>query len=179
MKILKLYAAIGSIILMGNNVMAQKCKFEINKMDAISGKEIKATKPVFCDKDQYNELRFVKEGDLFYIYNKFFCTNERREIVKKGQEFVLKLVSGELITFSALEETRGGDHIVNSAASGASLFTKWDVKCIITKEQLTKLSNSAAIAISTLPFSKYQGNSLEIKEKKGKEIAESAACILQ
>lgn len=170
MKTLKLTIVLASFILSGNTALAQKCKFEVDKKDAISGKEIKATKAVFCDKGQYNEVRFIKEGDAFYIYNKFFCSNESNEIVKKGQEFILKLANGDLITISALEDVKGGDHITSSS-SGAFLFTKWDVKCVITKEQLFKLATSYVVAISTTSYSKYQGNALEIKEKADKTLS--------
>ncbi len=172
MKIFKLTIVLASFILLGNTAVAQKCKLKVDKKDAISGKELKETKFVFVT--DFNTLRFQKEGDQFYIYNHFHIWGENNNVVKKGQEFSLKLSNGELFKILVEEEVVG-----NTTVTGNLVITRWDTRCPISKEQIISISKNAPTGLSTLNFSLGKGSSIEIKEKAGKTLSEYAMCLIQ
>lgn len=157
---------------------SQKCKYTINKKDALTGKEVKETYYLDVGSNIANGtfywLHFLKQSDdTYYIFYKFGVYGQVFNVVPKNQEFKLKLANGNIVTFQSLNE-------VNPVTGGSTnIVTDWEMKCSISKEDLLLISTNKPVALSTLDFSKNKGVSVDFSNNEANYVSKYASCILQ
>jgi hypothetical protein len=156
-----------------HNTFSQKCNYDVNKKDEISGKEIKTIKHKL-KRGLFVEL---EKNDTTYIFR--FIGNYNGAIKKpfgKGYELDLKLLDSNLIKLYTNKEviptskTASGYNTVN-------IISDYTLNCFISKSQLNQLSKSNIDAF----YLKIGGKdfTIYVPQENSEEIKTSAKCILK
>ena len=156
------------------SLSAQKCKYDYNKADPITGEATKGNSFSvwsFMGMSGWS-LGFNKIGDTYYTGMFLRCSGNVREFIKKGDPITLKLSNGEVITINAQDE-----FLPVAQATQNGVVTTYNGKYNIDETILQKIAASAPTFIRMTIESKVYER--EISAKDGKKASEAARCILQ
>lgn len=157
------------------SLSAQKCKYDYNRTDPITGE---ATKGNTCTIQVYGmgfpiwQIGLNKAGDSYYLGNLYRVVGNVREIVQKGDQIMIKLSNGEIVTLVAQDE-----FLPVAKTSGGGVYTEYLAKYSIDATTLQKIADNQPTYIRMTISSKVYEK--EISTKDGKSFAKHAACILQ
>jgi hypothetical protein len=157
------------MILTGTLAYGQKCKYEYQKTDELSGKTSKA---IIFELSSIVTLR-VKEVDKNYFFDViiFDIINGGSEM-KQGDSLVLKLSTGEIISLYTDKSIRSNLHL-----DGFIPAIQFENALTLNQELLEKLSkipiHFARVTINDRPYDDV------LKEKDAKKLLDVFRCILQ
>jgi len=149
---------------------AQKCKFDYNRTDPITGESAKGN--TFTISALGWKMGFNKLGDTYHLGMFIRLNGNIREIIQKGDPIVFKLSNGEVVTISALEE-----FLPAAQATQNGIITVYQGKYDIDAATIQKMAENPPTFVRMNIESKVYEK--EISAKAGKQIAQAAACILQ
>ncbi|MEG1556487.1 MAG: hypothetical protein RR356_07165 [Bacteroidales bacterium] len=155
---------------------AQKCKYEYEKVDEISGKVSKAIVNTFAD----DMVLIFKNTDGVYSIDIKIIVGLGSDFsvlsnfpIHKGDSLVFKLSNNELITFYANKDvipTSGQNSLV-------SIYLLYDDVYSISKEELTKLSTGEIIYLRQ--FIGKSEFSAKPKSKENIKFQQAINCLMQ
>lgn len=157
-----------------SQVYAQKCKYEYQKTDELTGKTSKA---ILYEVSDELTLRFKENAGAYscdmLIY--FKATSETvgfaNPFVEKGDSIAFKLNTGEIICLYAEKQIKP-----SVQQKTFSVYFLYDSAFPISRDLLEKLSGSTVTYIrSYLDKKIYDGR---LKEKSSKKLQETIKCIL-
>jgi hypothetical protein len=153
---------------------AQKCRYDYDKKDPISGEETKGSSfAVSSFMGMANwKMGVNKIGNTYYIGNLLNVSGNVREMIKKGETVVFKLSNGEIVTLYAQD-----DFLPVQQATQNGVYTQFTSKYNIDAETLQKMAENMPTFIRLNAESKVYEK--EIPAKLGKQISQAAKCILQ
>jgi hypothetical protein len=152
------------------HLSAQKCKFDYNKTDPFSGEATKGISFNIKPKELYfGIMGFSKAGNIYHfeLINTTF-QGDLRIIIQKGDQILLKLSNGEMITLISKDEIKPNALIFTTQYKGL-----YDIDA----ESLQKIAENPPTFIRIHIGSKVYNE--EFSSGIGKKIAQAAACILQ
>jgi len=159
------------------HLSAQKCKFDYNKKDPITGEATKgntftistggggftAAPPV--------KMGFNKAGDTYSAGMFIRYYGNMRDIIQKGDPLVFKLSNGDVVTLTALEE------YLPTAYASQVVVSVYQAQYSIDVPTLQKIAENPPIFLRiNIGNMRYEK---EISSNVGKQISQAAACILQ
>ena len=149
---------------------AQKCKFDYNKTDPITGEATKGNK---FEVNGSWDMGFNKIGETYYISMEYDTRGELKDILQVNDPIVIKLSNGEIITLTAQEECPPSYQMLWAAG----WYTYWKGKYSIDASSIKQIAeNLPVFARMNIGNKVYEQ---QISDKVGKKISQAAACILQ
>ena len=154
-------------------ISAQKCKYDYEKKDPITGEATKGSVQTI------QPGRFVplwqigihKIGDAYFVSNLYRCLGVAQDILKKGDQIIFKLSNGEIVALIAQDEC------LPIAKTPGEILTEYLSKYNIDAAILQKIANNPPTYVRLNIERKVYEK--EIPAKDGKKVAQAAACILQ
>jgi len=178
MKSIKIILLLSVFVSFSINATAQsdKCKFDVEKKDAFSGKEYKSVKvDLMATHEKANQkysFEFVKNDTIYYMTISRTFSGRQVDVIPVGEEILFKLSGGAILHLAVSEETTP---TLNSTGTGVSSTYKMSVK--LTKDILEKLSSKA---ITNLKFAvgklDVQG---ELSKDEAEKITRVCKCLLK
>jgi hypothetical protein len=168
------------LILTSFQLSAQKCKYDYNKTDPITGEISKRISKLLEQKTIVgtvgnicrSEIGFNKLGDSYFISMKIDYSGSVREYIQKDDPFIFKLSNGETVTLKAADDYRS---VVSTIQAGT--FSRFIAKYYIDEVSLQKIAEFAPtffrLSIENRTYDR------EIPTGEQKKISQAAACILQ
>ena len=157
-----------ALLLSTTGAMAQKCKYDLDKTDPMSGERVRRMemkhKPYFI-------VSYYRKAEDFRVELNVRFVGERNFAVSEGAELKLKLKGGDILTFPAAQQATP-----ISGVNGTQINTIYAITYGCTREQMQRLANegytvaSAQVGDETL--------TVEVKEKEMTDTAANAACML-
>jgi len=151
------------------SLSAQKCKFDYNKKDPITGEASKGNTAAIA---RYWKLGFNRTGDNYHVGMYLAYIGNLRERIQKGDPIMLKLSNGEIVTINAQDE-----FLPTQQATTTAIYSQYLGKYDIDTITLQKIAENPPTFIRMNIESKVYEK--EINSKTGKQIAQAARCILQ
>lgn len=159
------------LVVSSTQLSAQKCKFDYDKKDPITGEQTKkiTLKINMAWYVGFNEV----EGKYFISMDFFIPGNNIKEFISPENTVIFKLTNGELITLHA------NDNYIPTIRASESIVSVYNAKYDISKEDLQKLATYPLAFIRMGIGSGKHDIDREIKAKEGVEFQNNAKCILQ
>jgi len=175
MKLVTKILSLGIIFLFVSTLQlsAQKCKYDYNKTDPITGETTKKTSFSILPKGTtFGKMSFHKIGTTYHFQMDISCTGELKEIVEKGDKITLKLSNGEIITFTSQDDIKP----VYNVSPGLVVTSRYTVAYDIDVESLQQITEFLPTFIRINIGTKVYDE--QIASGIGKKIAQAAECIL-
>lgn len=166
-KILGFLVAFLAVISM---TQAQKCKYDYQKTDEITGKALKG---ISTELDGDWKLTLHKEDESYCLELRFEkMAGQLTEELAKGSPLVLKLENGELINLVSKEKVTP-----RAEVAGFVVVIVYYIKYDISAEDVKKMSEQALtfgrIEVQNTTFD------ISVKKKPATKFKQAAVCILQ
>lgn len=116
-------------------------------------------------------LNLYRRGDDFRVEVEVALAGEQNYSVEKGEEVLLKLSDGTLLTLKAADEANPVSYV-----QGYQVATNYAISYNISEEEMTKISKEG-ITVVRLNLAE-QELTVESSKRKIRKIKEGATCIL-
>ena len=157
------------LVVSTGQLFAQKCKFDIDKKDPLSGEQ---TKGVSFKINTNWSLGFNKVNNQYFVGMSIVFNGNTREVITPENTIIFKLANGEIITLYAKD-----NYTPTAQVMGYSIVSRYIALYDISEEDLQR------IAASPLVYAKVgigsAAHQSEFNSKKGTEFQNKAKCILQ
>lgn len=158
-----------AVIFISTNVYSQKCKYDYQKKDEITGEE---TKGSTFDVKRGWKFGLNKNGNQYSVGMLINLNGNVRDIITPENTIIFKLENGEIITVKANQ-----DYVPTAQATEYGIVSIYNSRYTISKEDLQKMASSPVIYIRiSIGLQTYDES---LVAKKGKSFQEQASCILQ
>jgi len=162
------------------SLSAQKCKYDYNKKDPITGEttkriglNIESKLMVIGTGIIYRaNIGFNKTGETFSVDVELCYTGNLRESILKSDPFILKLSNGETVTIYPQS-----DFLPAAMANQNGVYTQYKAKYDIDAASVQKIAESAPIFLRLNLESRVYDRELDNKDKQ--KFMNAARCILQ
>jgi hypothetical protein len=151
------------------SLSAQKCKYDYNRADPITGEASKGN--TFAIHPAW-KMGFNKAGNTYYTGMFLRASGNLREIIQKGDPISLKLSNGDVVTIVAQDE-----FLPAAQATQYGIITVYNGKYSIDTATLQQIAENPPTYVRMNIESKVYEK--EISAKAGKSISDAAKCILQ
>jgi len=152
------------------SLSAQKCKYDYNKKDPITGE---ATKGIKFDLKLFWEIGFNRIGTSYFLGMEIDPVGVLVDNLLKGDSFIFKLSNGEIVTIYAREECAPAAKLVWPGGYHTFYSGKYDIDVSSLQKIADNLPTYLRMNIGSKSYEQ------EISAKEGKKISEAARCILQ
>jgi len=157
------------VIFISTTAYSQKCKYDYQKKDEITGEE---TKGSTFDVKRGWKLGLNKNGNQYFLGMLIQLNGNVRDIITPENTIIFKLENGEIISVNASQ-----DYVPTAQATEYGIVSIYSVRYNISKEDLKKIASSPISYIRiSIGLQTYDEN---IVSKKGKSFQDQANCILQ
>ncbi|MGI6291933.1 MAG: hypothetical protein ACOXZH_05885 [Bacteroidales bacterium] len=151
-------------------LQAQKCKYNYDKVDEITGKAVKG---ISVELDSDWEITLHKEDKSYCLELRFEkAAGQLTEDLEKGSPLVLKLANGELINLVSKEKVTP-----KAELAGFVVVVVYRIKYDISPEDIQKMSEQmltfGRVEIQNTTFD------ISVKVKEATKFKQAAVCILQ
>lgn len=168
------------LFLASMQLSAQKCKYDYDKKDPITGEISKGIAVAIELKGSYalpgnatkSEIGFNKNGETYFISFKITFFAHYKEFIRKGEPLMIKLSNGEFITINAQDE-----FIPSHAADQVGVYTTYSANYNIDAVSFQKLTDSPPTFVRVNFENRIYDR--EITDKVQKKLYQAAKCILQ
>jgi len=180
-KLLKVIGLSAVLAVVGLTTQAQKCKFDYEKKDPLTGKVTKkSTFTIVATVMFYTierplkwKLDVNKVGDKYFIGMFIGLTGSVKNPITPETAIFLKLSNGELITLYANDTY----YSTTDVKQDGGVVSTYDAKFDISEEDMRKLAASPLIYVKVgIGARDYDS---EFNVKKGTEFQNISKCILQ
>jgi len=162
------------------SLSAQKCKYDFNKTDRITGEQSKGIgfkiefkmAPGGIGTIYRSSMGFNKVGESYHVNVELMFTGQLRERILKSDPLIIKLSNGETITIYPQ-----ADFTPTATAGPTSVFSQYDAKYDIDAASLQKIAESAPVFFRISLQDKVYDR--ELSKKDQKNFMNAARCILQ
>ena len=151
-------------------VQAQKCKFDFDKEDPISGERVRRNS-YKLKKQAFTVSYYRKKDELKLELNMVFA-GARTFSVTTSDQLVLKLGNDETITVYPSKEFPP-----TSQATGAGVYTFYAISYNATQEQYQQIAEHGVVHVrSNMGGETYD---VEVKEKMTEKMKTGAGCMVK
>jgi hypothetical protein len=168
-KLVKIIGLGAVLAVVGLTAQAQKCKFDYQKKDPLSGE---ATKGNTFGVKMWWKLGLNKVGNTYFIGMWININGNVRDIITPENTIIFKLANGEIITLKASD-----NFLPTAQATQTGVATSYRAKYDISEEDLRKIMASPLIYVKMEVGARIYDS--EFNTKKGTEFQSKAKCILQ
>jgi hypothetical protein len=157
-----------------SHAFAQKCDYAKNEKDKFSGKQVVITRTdLFKEFSKRAEISFGFEDDTLVVAIGYAEVSPQPLECDNAAELWLSLSDGTIMKLKVLQAYKGRLR----GSLGGTTESVFQPQYLITKEQMTRLSNSA---IASFRMAHSSGAvQKDVSEKNQKKIQASAKCLLQ
>ncbi len=156
----------------------EKCKYDIDKKDAFSGKQIRSIKTpiLFTVLPVFNWQLFLnKIGDDYNIETAIVLPGTIPDFLEKGDSIMFKFDNGKIVTCYAKD--RIAPRTTPKPSSDREFFTSYQVSYPISVDNMKSFTTSLVTNIQMNTGVRFYQR--EISEKNSKKILKSSVCIMQ
>jgi hypothetical protein len=146
---------------------AQNCKYDIDKTDPFTGRNIKSITTPFLG--SWN-ITFVKDGDDFYAEVYLLLSGQHKDVVSPGDSMLIAMEGTKPVVLYAMES-----FVPKHEINGNVVKTWYRVKYSLDMDTLTKLGEGSPIAVRFLLGAAVQET--EIPAKNAAKIKKASQCI--
>lgn len=151
-------------------VQAQKCKFDFDKEDPISGDRVRRNN--YKLKKQAFTVSYYRKKDEFKLELSMIFAGARTFSVTTSDQLVLKLSNNETITVYPSKE-----FAPTSQATGSGVYTFYAISYNATQEQYQQISENGVVHVrSNMGGETYD---VEVKEKMAEKMKIGAGCMVK
>lgn len=150
---------------------AQKCKFDIDKKDAFTGKQTKGISAVL---NKSWMVGFNRSDNAYTIGLLMEFPGAKRDVLSKGDTLMLALDGASPIVLTAIESATPTARVVDNYGG---ILSSYHVQYAISAEQMKVLAQKKCTAARVYFGATYF--SLDVPEKNGQKVIEAANCITQ
>lgn len=166
---IKILATTVLFILISAQTYSQKCKYDYQKKDEITGDE---TKGSTFDVKRGWKLGLNKNGNQYFIGILIQFDGNLRDIITPENTIIFKLENSEIITLNANQ-----NYVPTAQATQFGIVSMYNARYNITKDELKKIASSSLTYIRIgIGLQTYDES---IASKKGKSFLDQVNCILQ
>lgn len=166
---IKILGVISIFIIISTQAYSQKCKYDYQKKDEITGEE---TKGSTFDVKRGWKLGLNKNGNQYFIGMLIQFDGNLRDIITPENTIIFKLENSEIITLNANQ-----NYVPTAQATQFGIVSMYNVRYNISKDDLKKIASSSLTYIRIgIGLQTYDES---IASKKGKSFLDQANCILQ
>ena len=169
-KLVKIIGLSAVLAVVGLTAQAQKCKFDYEKKDPLSGEVSKGTAFKI---NMWWKLGLNKAGDKYLITMGIVVGGDVRDVITPENTIIFKLANGEIITLNAKEKALPVAQIMQD-----KVVSSYTAVYEISEEDLRKIAASPLVYVR-MGIGANRSFDSEFKEKKGAEFQSKAKCLLQ
>ena len=158
------------IFVISSNLSAQKCKFDYEKKDPLTGEY---TRGNTFGVTLWWFLGINQVDASYYIGVLIRISGNLRDIITPENTLIFKLANGEIITLNANNE-----YLPAANANQYGVLTAYNAQYNISTEDLAKFAASPLVYVK-MEIGAIRKFAQELKEKKGLDFQNKAKCILQ
>ena len=154
------------------NSYAQKCKYDVETVDAFTGKKTLGTTAKL---PQGALIGFNLSSDKYWvgIFIEFF--GEKNDRIAKGDSLMLKLGNGEILTLFANEDFGPTSYVYGQGTAAANVKSYYKPNYTADAATISKIAQSS---ITDIKFFMGANNlSFAVDEKFREKIMKAAGCI--
>jgi hypothetical protein len=167
------------LFVMSLSLSAQKCKYDYNKPDPITGEaakgiglNVESKMMVMGTGTIYrSNIGFNKIGETYYVNVELFYTGNLRENILTSNPLIIKLSNGETVTIYPQS-----DFLPSASANQYGVYTQYKAKYDIDAASLQKIAESAPTFFRLNLESRTYDRTLDSKDQK--KFTNAARCIL-
>jgi len=148
---------------------SQKCKFDFDKKDPITGE---SEKQISFNPSGSMSIHIRKTGAIYHLNISIIFDGVKDEYLNKGDSITFKLESGKLINVYAMDK-----YPPTSDVSVDQIYTYYRPVYTITEEQLKQISDSPVVFLRIVVGSVKKD--FEINDKDRLKFQSIVKCILQ
>ena len=163
---------ITAVFLLGflTELQAQKCKFNFDKKDPISGDRVRRNS--YKLKKQAFTVSFYRKKDEFKLELNMVFAGARNFSVTTSDQLILKMENGEMITVYPSKE-----FAPTSQATGSGVYSFYAISYNASREQFQQISKSGIVHVrSNMGGETYD---VEVKGKMTEKMKLGASCMLK
>ena len=153
-------------------VLAQKCKFEVDKKDEFTNQHVRSVRHKIGNMFYSWWLLMEQKGDKYYMTVQSATTGKVDDIIYKGSKILFKLENGKIIELVTDEDCIPSHNVVST-----TIITMWLPKGQLSKDDMTQLSESEITGIR-MKVGDKDFDSPDVGGKVARKIKESAVCFL-
>lgn len=151
-------------------VNAQKCKYQFDKEDPITGERIRRN---IHNINMWTKLAFYRANDDTRVELNFVKGGEQNFAIPVGTEIIIKTGDGKLLKLKSANKA-----MPQSFVTGNQVATAYAISYFISKEQMQQIADNGIKFIKAMILDDLSVD-YEIKKGKNKKIMKSAFCMLQ
>lgn len=147
---------------------SQKCRYDFDKKDPMTEERVRRKR--FTLKS-FLVLNLYRRGNDFRVEAEVALAGEQNYSVEKGEEILLKLADGELLSLKAADTANPVSYV-----QGYQVATNYAISYNITEDEMIKISKQG-IAVVRLNLAE-QEITVESSKREIRKTKEGAICIL-
>ena len=155
-----------------NTVLAQKCKFDVDKKDDFSGDHVRNVRIRLGTFFYSWWMLLEQKGQHYYITVQSAATGKVDDIIPKGSTIYFKLESGKVLEMNTTEECVPAHNVQSN-----TIVSTWLPKGEVNKDFMKQLSESPLDKIRMKVGGK-DFDSPDASGKSGRKCMESAQCMI-
>lgn len=150
---------------------AQKCKFDIDKKDAFTGKQTKGISAVL---NKSWMVGFNRSDNAYTLGLLMEFPGAKRDVLSKGDTLMLALDGAPPIVLTAIEGASPNARVVDNYGG---ILSSYHVQYAISPEQMKMIAQKKCTAARVYFGVTYF--SVDVPDKNGLKIVDAANCIMQ
>jgi len=158
-------------------LLAQKCKFDKDEKDKFTNVHIRSSKFQVGGMFYRWFILLEQKGDKYYMTYQIAVNGKVDDPIKKGNKIMMKLEDNSIVELEVDQDYNPQQNVENTGTANPFISSMWLPKGELSKEQMTKLSNSPISAIR-INIAGKDLDSPEIAAKQSKKLKETSACML-
>lgn len=158
-------------------VIAQKCKFDIDKKDDFSNEHLRISKFKVGDFFYSWWIQIEQKGSKYYMTVQSASTGNVEDIIPKGAKVMLKLDNGRIISYLLSEDCVPKHNVINANTGNPTITSTWLPKGELSKDDMIALSQSELVVIR-MNIGGKDFDSPKPSGKEAKKLMQSANCFL-
>jgi len=153
-------------------IYSQKCLYDYQKIDPITGNEVKG---IIFNIDGYFfpswQLGLNKHGNQYFVSMYISLSGNIRDVITPENTITFKLENDKIITIHANE-----DYLSTSQATQYGIVSWFNARYYISEDDIQKIASSRLIYVRVSIGTKiYDGS---FSKRKGKQFQRNAKCII-
>lgn len=167
-KALTLVLFVIASVCLPSELLAQKCKYALDKADAMTGAKMRRTS---LKLERYLFISFYVNGDDYRVELNLSYVGERNFVVPEGNELMIKLTNGEIFNLASV-----GSASPTSYVAGTQVATDYAISYRCSTADMKRIAD-AGIAVFRVTLGD-ETTTYEVKKNDIPETAQKAGCIL-
>lgn len=169
------YAFVAVFLLFASIANAQKCRFDVDKADPITGK---SKKQIDCILSKSWKIHFVDNGGEQMVVLYLVLPGSQNMQISRGDSLFMRLENGSVVTLTARADALPAPFVGPGNPGYRQVLSSYIPEYSCTAEDLGKLAQSPMIALRVY-FGSTPVTLEAFKDKHTQKIMSAANCIMK